>query len=212
MKVLYTSVFRDHSGYGQACRHTLKLLDKDPELDVAIRTISFEDKKTTFPEFESLLKRCSNKKLIAPDIHLVHLTPEWWQRHAIPGVPSVGYVAWETSKIPEDWVVYCNKHADGILNPCKWNNRVLKDSGVKTPLFTGYHAPMEYQGRPTTYEKRSLRSKQGIPEDAVVFYSIFQWTERKNPIGLLKAYFSAFTDQDNVILVLKTYGSNFSNS
>jgi glycosyltransferase involved in cell wall biosynthesis len=37
------------------------------------------------------------------------------------------------------------------------------------------------------------------------FYSIQQWTERKNGLGLLKSYFNAFTNKDDVLLVLKTY-------
>ena len=41
------------------------------------------------------------------------------------------------------------------------------------------------------------------------FYSIFQWTERKNPVGLLKAYFAEFHRETDVCLVLKTYGRNF---
>ena len=42
--------------------------------------------------------------------------------------------------------------------------------------------------------------------DAFKFYSIFQWTERKNPQGLLRAYFSEFRKTDDVCLVLKTFG------
>ncbi len=47
-----------------------------------------------------------------------------------------------------------------------------------------------------------------VPEDCFVFYSIFQWQERKNPYGLLSAYTSAFSGVDDVVLVMKTYRHN----
>ncbi|MGA2617589.1 MAG: glycosyltransferase family 4 protein [Thermoguttaceae bacterium] len=43
---------------------------------------------------------------------------------------------------------------------------------------------------------------------AFKFYSIFQWTERKNGRGLLQAYLAEFRRTDGVCLILKTYGRN----
>ena len=43
-----------------------------------------------------------------------------------------------------------------------------------------------------------------------LFYNINQWTERKNPLATIKAYWTAFQKDENVGLVLKTYGSNYS--
>ncbi len=43
---------------------------------------------------------------------------------------------------------------------------------------------------------------------AFKFYSIFQWTERKNGRGLLRAYLAEFRRTDRVCLILKTYGRN----
>jgi len=40
------------------------------------------------------------------------------------------------------------------------------------------------------------------------FYSVCQWTERKNAHGLLRTYLSEFRKTDNVCLVLKTYRRN----
>jgi glycosyltransferase involved in cell wall biosynthesis len=44
-----------------------------------------------------------------------------------------------------------------------------------------------------------------LEDNKYKFYSIFQWTERKNAINLIKAYFNAFTSENNVSLLLKTY-------
>jgi glycosyltransferase involved in cell wall biosynthesis len=44
----------------------------------------------------------------------------------------------------------------------------------------------------------------GPHEGAFKFYSVFHWSERKNPVGLLQAYFAEFYKDDGVCLVLKT--------
>ncbi len=56
---------------------------------------------------------------------------------------------------------------------------------------------------------KPLGDKLSRFRDHFKFYSIFQWTERKNPQGLLKAYFAEFRDDCDVCLLLKTYRSNF---
>src|SRR3990167_3917906 len=38
-----------------------------------------------------------------------------------------------------------------------------------------------------------------------MFYSIFQWIERKNPRALLKAYWKAFEGKGDVTLLIKTF-------
>jgi glycosyltransferase involved in cell wall biosynthesis len=48
-----------------------------------------------------------------------------------------------------------------------------------------------------------------VAEHPWSFYSIFEWTERKNPGALLHAYWQEFTEKDNVRLVIKTYIDNF---
>jgi glycosyltransferase involved in cell wall biosynthesis len=43
-----------------------------------------------------------------------------------------------------------------------------------------------------------------------VFYDILQWTERKHPLALIKAYWYEFKEKDNVALVLKAYRGDYS--
>jgi hypothetical protein len=45
----------------------------------------------------------------------------------------------------------------------------------------------------------------GLMGDTFTFLSVMQWNFRKNPEGLLRAYFNAFSDRDDVRLVLKAY-------
>lgn len=60
----------------------------------------------------------------------------------------------------------------------------------------------------TTYDLASGMAADGFEmnEDTTVYLSIFKWEERKAWRVLLKAYFEAFTPQENVVLVLVTNG------
>jgi glycosyltransferase involved in cell wall biosynthesis len=91
---------------------------------------------------------------------------------------------------------------DEIWVPCDWNVEVLKESGVQKPVRKIEHAInlSQFEDIPTL--------DLGVPKDKFVFYSIFQWTERKNPVGLIKAFLSEFGKEDNVCLVIKSYISN----
>jgi glycosyltransferase involved in cell wall biosynthesis len=84
--------------------------------------------------------------------------------------------------------------------PCDWNLEVFKNSGVTVPLYKVPHT-IEV---PVLDDVPSF-NLEGVSGDPFVFYSIFQWQERKNPYGLLTAYCAEFSGVDDVILVLKTY-------
>ena len=108
---------------------------------------------------------------------------------------------WETSNIPDCWVTDINDNVDAMFVVCDYTKQSLLDSGIKVPVikvipainindFLKDRAPLEIKNlNPSSYK----------------FYSIFQWTARKNPEGLLKAYLSEFTNDENVVLVLKSY-------
>ena len=132
---------------------------------------------------------------------IVHSTPDLWhhwtrfEQHK----HIIGYTVWETSSIPKEWVSACNQ-VNEVWVPCDWNMQVFKDSGVTTPLRKVPHAIDV-----PDLELVPNFNLEGVNENDFVFYSIFQWQERKNPYGLLSAYTAAFTGVDDVVLVLKTY-------
>jgi glycosyltransferase involved in cell wall biosynthesis len=50
---------------------------------------------------------------------------------------------------------------------------------------------------------RARPSIPGVPDDAFVFLSILEWSDRKNPDGLVDAFIAAFRGRRDVVLVLK---------
>lgn len=199
MNLLFTGALFDSSGYAEASRNYIGALSTVPGINLSAKSVSFESFRTNHNKYEELLNKAIANKT-KPDVQIIHLTPENYSRLKIPGIKNIGYTVWETSKIPEQWVSMCNG-MDEIWVPCDWNVEVFKSSGVTVPVKKVPHAIQidTLQANKTFF---------GFPEDKYLFYSIFQWSARKNPEGLLRAYFSEFTSADNVCLVLKTYAFN----
>jgi glycosyltransferase involved in cell wall biosynthesis len=131
---------------------------------------------------------------ITYDINFIRLSPEVAVRFIEPGKINICSCAWETTLLDPHWVDCCNKF-DAIFVESYWLTEVFKSSGVKVPIYLV----------PNCVDVRRFKAKEEVNKGTYTFYSIQQWTERKNGAGLLKAYFTAFDPRDDVQLVLKTY-------
>lgn len=199
MKVLFTSAAFDSSGYAEASRNYICALAQQSNIELACRTTSFEGWKTDIgPKYKKIIHPLQGKPM-QPDVQIVHLTPENYKHSIVRGVKNIGYTVWETSKLPAHWVQMCNQ-MDEIWVPCDWNVKVFKESGVQPPVKKIPHAfdPECFSGRP-------IERDFSFPTNKFLFYSVFQWSVRKNPEALLQAYFTEFGPDENVCLVLKTF-------
>lgn len=203
INILYTTALNDGSGYSEAARNYCMSLAKHPCVNLSISSASFEQWKTDQSAYTNFLKPFINKPL-KPDVQIIHMTPENFPKYKRQGIPNFGFFAWETDKLPDNWIPICNS-MDGLLVPSDYNVEVAKISGITVPIRKVEHAIDQSQ-----FEKIQ-HFDFGLPKDVFIFYSIFQWTERKNPIGLLKAYFSEFCSADKVLLLLKSYRFNNGN-
>lgn len=203
-KIRYTNPTSDGSGYASCGRSYIKALI-DYGHDVSINQVSFETARPDLGEFNDYII----PNIQRPNEHVVniiHLTPEQYPQHLQHGKINIGFTVWETTEIPKLWVDTCNR-MDAIIVPCEWNIEVFKNSGVNVPIYCVPHV-VDYSGK----EHVAEFALDAVPEDTFKFYSIFQFVERKDPVSLLKAYWHAFTSEDKVALILKTYRSDYSAS
>ncbi len=112
----------------------------------------------------------------------------------------VGRTMFETDRIPDGWVEKCNK-LDEIWVPSSFNVETFIRAGVKehkllrmqegedTNLFHPDNPPFRIPG------SRNFN-----------FLSVFQWTQRKGPDILLKAFIREFKEDEDVALILRCYG------
>jgi len=198
MKIRFCGPTLDTSGYGEFSRYFVEALHNAGH-EVCVEPILADPKPNMdFGKKGSLCKQLQ-KASRRPDINIVTMIPMFFKKYSLPNCKNVGFTMWETTRVPDDWVKQCNE-MDAILVPCEWNKKTFVDSGVTVPIHIVYPG-MSEDDFP---EAVNLKDKK---TDAFHFYSIFQWIERKNPIGLLRAYFAEFASNENVCLTLKTYRS-----
>ena len=202
INVRYIGAVGDSSGYASAGRSYIGALLDTTEVNLTVEIASFEQQKTTHGALYDRIVPYIDKPLDCK-IQIVHLTPENYPRFRRSGCYNIAYTVWETTKIPDAWVPLCNL-MDEIWVPSQWNIDVFRNSGVTKPLFKIPH------GIPIPDLTNVPELAMSVDPDTYVFYSIFQWIERKNPLSLLKAYITEFQNDENVCLALKTYRLNTS--
>jgi len=200
--IKYVGPLFDLSGYGQASRGYVLALHK-LGIPLTLKPISFEQGKTNFGENGKILQSLIDKK-VDYNIVIIHLTPEHWSKFREPNKLNIGYCVWETDKLHPDWPIYINNNVEACIVSCDWSVDVYKRSGVEVPVFSVPHGIdlSEFEGI-VPYEV------SGVKPGAFKFYSIFQFTERKNPMAIIKSYWHAFQKDENVALILKTYRMGF---
>jgi glycosyltransferase involved in cell wall biosynthesis len=201
MRIKYFGAVYDPSGYAEFARGFVLALDR-AGVDVVVQPQAFEAEKPNLGGVKKILDRLAAKPSTNIDVKIINCTPEFYEQFKEPHCKNIGFTMFETTRIPKVWVEACNK-MDAIFVPCQWNVDVFKSSGVTVPVFSvppGFD-PKDYEIQNHKYEI----DRSGID---YLFYSIFQWTPRKNPEGLLKTYWATFTGNDKVALLLKTYGAD----
>lgn len=201
--IKYVGPILDGSGYAKACRGNIFALHSSG-VPITIAPISFEQLRPDLGKEGKVLKELINKP-IDYNIVIIHTTPEFWSKYREEGKVNVGYTIWETSLLHPDWKGYINANVDKVLVGCEWNIEVFRDSGVTIPIGVVPHGIDKDH-----FVGTKPYSIKGVTDGTCVFYDIFQWTERKHPIALIKAYWYAFQQDEDVALVLKTYRSNYS--
>lgn len=208
-KIKYIAVATDHTGYGTAARSYIKgfdAIDVDINLEVAkfeSTSMNMFDRKT-----QKLVEKYQKVQYGQYDAAVMHLIPSWFP--ALDSAQNVkkrfGYMYWETSKIVPDWRNLINKHTDGMFVCCDYTKKALLNSGVTKPVYV---VPPAFDTELSKVNHEAVKRLISLPnKDAYKFYTVFQWTERKNPVGLLVSYFTEFTEKDDVVLILKTYATN----
>lgn len=206
MRLKWKGPVSDPSGYGQANRDYVQALYNNmPEGNLTVNPLNHEYMHPTYyGEIGKTLQKLIDKS-IDYDVVVNHCVPGRIGERIERNKFNVGYNTWETDKLPSHWVENMNKYLDMVLVPSHFNKEVYENSGITIPV----------EAIPHCLDVEEIINSTGAMDDQLArfknhfkFLSVFQWTERKNPIGLLKAYFTEFYGHTDVVLVLKTYRSN----
>jgi glycosyltransferase involved in cell wall biosynthesis len=192
MKIAYLSVYRDGTGYAHAARDNILALEK-MGYDVVCRPVRMEQSP---PKQVCVVKHLEQKNLKNVDVVIQHCLPVTYV--PLKTIRNIGIFDWETNTICKTWVDSLNQMTE-VWVPSIQNQTACLNSGVTVPVKIFPHSCdiEKYNNKPNI-------SKLEAAKDKCVFYFIGENTRRKNIAGLIRGYYAAFTNQENVLLVIKT--------
>lgn len=198
MNVKYCGPAKDYSGYGEANRHDIAALTTaGVQLTTQIPHYCLEI--SDYGRLGDIAGSVENRQLDF-GVKILHTTPNVYNQFFEMGKYHIGRVFWETDKLPKEFaekIELCNE----IWTGSEYNAAAIRNAGVTRPIYIIPEAIDTY-----VPEVRPFK----IPNQTdYKFYSIFEWTERKNWKALLEAYWREFEHTEGVSLTLKTYVDNF---
>ena len=200
MNVAYLGPLQDYSGYGEANRHDIAALEA-AGVNVTGQLVSYVRDMTDFGELGKIVNATLERK-DPYKVKILHTTPDQFHRYIEKGVYTIARFFWETDKVPKDFAEGL-KLCDEIWTGSQANKEAIIKAGVDKPIYIFPQATQAKRDWPEKYELPGFR------EDGFLFYSIFEWIDRKNPAALLNAYWQEFQAGENVGLLLKTYFRDF---
>jgi glycosyltransferase involved in cell wall biosynthesis len=191
-------------GLGSAARHTVSGLVKSG-VPVAVVDITLPDGRSGADQTWAHLNIRSTD-MLPHRINLVHLNPlhaagvwqqfpQWFAQRVNAIVPF-----WELSVPPQEWIPAIAMY-DLLLAPTQHIASVFRNL-VSIPVRPYPLGVSKVEGTPS-------RSHFGIPPEAFAFVCAFDTDSglnRKNALGMIRAFDLAFHDDPGTILVVKTNG------
>lgn len=203
MRVRYVGPFCMRTGYGQACHDYLAALAL-AGVDLSIQPIHDGDSDNLDPRYGSLLGLVGRN--FEPTHVIVHTIPRYANEFVkddlapSPGVKKVCVTTWETDKFPKEDAERLDEFFDLVIVPA-W---FCRQSMVEAGLPPGKVAVIPHTFDPCFWITHGAGQRRRSGKNPYTFYSILSWTDRKNPIGLLKAYLSEFRTSNDVLLRIVT--------
>jgi glycosyltransferase involved in cell wall biosynthesis len=194
--------FQAGSGLGQASRLSVEVLSKGG-WDVTTRNFIMDNPAPV--GYSSAIRL--DTSVPSRQINLIHLNAEsiplafaYLNQDSYRNSYNIGYFFWELSKIPA-----CHHLALKMLDEI-WvsseYNREIYSSYTDIPVI---NVGMAVESLPEPAKLN--RGHFGISESGFVFlttFDSFSFVERKNPLGVIRAFQAAFSDGEDVILIIKT--------
>ena len=201
--ICYSGYLSANSGMGEACRNYVMALEA---AGVQVTTDLIPNVKSTVNLGEKLTEvRRLFKTSDDYNIKIIHVTPDAVTPHLEPMKYHIFHLFWETDSLPKWWVWALNL-VDEVWTGTEWNKQAFIKSGVTKPIYV---FPQALNTNPPPARPFKISTIENDKLKKYIFYSIFQWIERKDPWSLLEAYWREFERERDVLLLLKTYRDRF---
>lgn len=193
MKVLYLGHYKEGTGWAKAAQDLILSLDS-VGIDVVCRNVAIS-RKTDIPE---RLQYLETGEIKGVDYCIQHVLPVMYIGTG-KFKKNIGYTVLETKDLAcHPWITNYKLMSE-VWVPCQDNLTELQKCGLDNVQVIPHAFNIEtYKSNIEDFDF----SAHGV-ESAYKFYTIADLTTRKNLEGTLRAYYSAFTNNENVCLVLK---------
>lgn len=204
MKVLYISSYLGFSGYAAAARGYVRALHKSG-VDLVLRYIKYDDGKEY--QLEDWDRKLFTRTANDVDVILQHTTPNELavQPEGKRNAKHIGMLATETDLISNEWAQSLNR-MDAVITFCPMSADAIRNAGVKVPVYV---VPHTFEIDQYSADIEPFHTLTGLPlegeDKPCIFYNISQISHKKGIDKLLRAYWGAFQNGENVTLVLKGY-------
>lgn len=192
MRLLFISNAGELSGWSKQAESHIRALHS-AGVDVVVRNIKLTGVNNT--DVYPLVTDLSKRELGKPDIIVLNTLPPLYQRSS---VKTVGFYMAETDQLTEGWSASVNLLDHAVL-PCYANKSASILSEVKIPIST---VPLVNTVETTDYPPHTIR--QNVGDERFIFYTIGEWTQRKNVEDIIRAFHSEFSLNEPVELLIKT--------
>jgi glycosyltransferase involved in cell wall biosynthesis len=197
MKVVVAGPYADGTGYAKACIENIMALDS-VGVEVVPRSVKMTNTSGEVPE---RIKELEKNDLLNVDVVFNYNLPSEFIYKG--GVKNVGSFAYETSGFPNTNWMHHIELMDKIIVPCNHQKAVLLTQNLDLHVDVIPHCVDTAK-----FSKKYKTFAFDLPKNTIKFYTIAEFGRRKNIPALLLAYYSAFTSDDNVVLVIKTHMPN----
>jgi glycosyltransferase involved in cell wall biosynthesis len=190
-------------GLGESVRSTLRSLESQG-IPVAINNLNIEiaqrRRDTSYREFSADNPHPINIVQLNGD--RIHELEEAFKGEYLKGKYNIGYWAWELQDFPDNWrsALYAFDEIWALSSYCA-------DGFARVSPVPVLAMPLSIESRESNVSRAQLK----LPEDKFIFLFTFDYGsvyERKNPIGLIRAFKEAFGDNDRVLLFIKSINGN----
>ena len=186
------------SGYGNAVKNISLAFSRSKVLT----QFNFEG---SHPDFEKKLNKFNGATKVD-----FYIQPPPFNKH-VSNNYKIGYFYWEANILPKFWAKDIRRNLDELWVPCDLTRNACLRGGFKGPVEI-LHTPCDID---LFYSKIEIPSpitdELVLSDNTFKFYSIFQWNERKGYRELLEAYYKEFSENDDVVLILKVNPINHRN-
>lgn len=198
--IKYTGSFQDSTGYGSANRAFIASLYM-AGLNVTTDLVVTQRERSDLGWEGKLATQLQDRK-IPYAINVIHLTPDLAVSYLEKDKYNILHLFWETDRLPIGWADHCNKFAE-VWASSPHMAELFKKSGVIVPV-NSFPQPIDI-----SWAEKDIQPYKVPHHKGILFYAMFQWIDRKNPKGLIKAYWEAFEGHENVSLLIKTFRLNY---